>query len=180
MTSSLTLTSMLPLTLTLNRPEFDSEERFQISERTLWSQVATAAGGSRKTAGAQDSLQLKLSYRQTWISHFHCAFKRTCLVIYPGVKTIMYYPSNLWCNRTIMWQALAPDLQYMRNSRVGRTLFLEQSAFECTVYSVWGPVEWVGDQLTGWGESSQKQNLKRNVLSFLIFFYLSDRYWDIC
>ena len=24
--------------------------------------------------------------------------------------------------------------------------------------SLWGPVEWVGDQLTGWKGSSQKQN----------------------
>ena len=37
----------------------------------------------------------------------------------------------------------------------------------------WGPVEWDGDQLTGWGGSSQKQNSKINGL----FFYLSDRYW---
>jgi len=27
-------------------------------------------------------------------------------------------------------------------------------------YGVWGPVEWVGDQLTGWGGSSQKPNSK--------------------
>ena len=45
--------------------------------------------------------------------------------------------------------------------------------------SVWGPVEWVGDQLTGGVESSQKQNFKRNVLCFFNFFDLSDRYWDI-
>ena len=45
---------------------------------------------------------------------------------------------------------------------------------------VWGPVEWVGDQLTGWGGSSQKPNLKINAPCFLKFFYLSDRYRDIC
>ena len=45
---------------------------------------------------------------------------------------------------------------------------------------VWGPVEWVGDQLTGWGGSSQKQNSKIKPPCFFIFFYLSDRYRDIC
>ena len=43
--------------------------------------------------------------------------------------------------------------------------------------SVWGPVEWVGDQLTGWGGSSQKQNSKINGLCFFNFFDLSDRCW---
>ena len=42
----------------------------------------------------------------------------------------------------------------------------------------WGPVEWDGDQLTGWGGSSQKQNSKINGLCFFEFFDLSDRYWD--
>ena len=32
----------------------------------------------------------------------------------------------------------------------------------------WGPVEWVGDQLTGWGGSSQKQNSKKKM--HLVFF----------
>ena len=45
---------------------------------------------------------------------------------------------------------------------------------------VWGPVEWVGDQLTRWGGSYQNQNSKINAPRILIFFYLSDRYWDIC
>ena len=36
-----------------------------------------------------------------------------------------------------------------------------------------GPVDW-------WGGSSQNQNSKINGLSFFIFFYLSDRYWDVC
>ena len=45
---------------------------------------------------------------------------------------------------------------------------------------VWGPVEWVGDQLTGWGGSSQKQNSKIKPLCFLKFFDLSHRYRDIC
>ena len=44
----------------------------------------------------------------------------------------------------------------------------------------WGPVEFVGDQLTGWGESFQKQNSKKKMDFFLFFFYLSDRYWYIC
>ena len=35
---------------------------------------------------------------------------------------------------------------------------------------VWGPVEWVGDQLTGWGGSTRNQNLKINGLCFLNFF----------
>ena len=41
--------------------------------------------------------------------------------------------------------------------------------------SVWGLVEWVGDQLTGWGGCFQKQNSKINALCFLKFFDLSDR-----
>ena len=32
-------------------------------------------------------------------------------------------------------------------------------------------MEWVGDQLTGWGESSKKQNSKTNGLSFWIFWF---------
>ena len=35
--------------------------------------------------------------------------------------------------------------------------------------SVWGPVEWVGDQLNGWGGSYQKQNSKKIHLVFWIF-----------
>ena len=46
--------------------------------------------------------------------------------------------------------------------------------------TVWGPVEWVGDQLTGWGGSSQKPNLKINAPCLLKFFDLSDQYRDIC
>ena len=46
--------------------------------------------------------------------------------------------------------------------------------------TVWGSVEWVGDQLTGWGGSSQKPNVKINAPCFLNFFDLSDRYRDIC
>ena len=44
--------------------------------------------------------------------------------------------------------------------------------------SVWGPVEWVGDQLTGWGESSSKKAKfeEKNALSFFNCFDLSDRY----
>ena len=49
-----------------------------------------------------------------------------------------------------------------------------------SVNGVWGPVEWVGDQMTGWGGSSQKQNLKKMRLVFFYFFYLSNRYRDIC
>ena len=45
---------------------------------------------------------------------------------------------------------------------------------------IWGPVEWVGDQLTGWGGSSQKQNSKIKPLCFSKFFDLSHRYRDIC
>ena len=40
---------------------------------------------------------------------------------------------------------------------------------------VWGPVEWVGDQLTGWGRSSRKQNSKIKPPCFLKFFDLSNR-----
>ena len=40
---------------------------------------------------------------------------------------------------------------------------------------VWGPVEWVGDQLTGWEGSSQKQNSKINGF-FFISFDLRDGY----
>ena len=50
-------------------------------------------------------------------------------------------------------------------------------AFFITVFSiflfwapVWGPVEWVRDQLTGWGGSSQKQNSKKMHLVFRIFW----------
>ena len=39
---------------------------------------------------------------------------------------------------------------------------------------VWGPVEWVGDQLDGWGGSYKKQNLKKNAPRFLTFLDLSD------
>ena len=64
------------------------------------------------------------------------------------------------------------------------TLWLQKAFSSDTEISVkksfWGPVEWVGDQLTGWGGSSQKQNLKINGLCFFYFFYLSDRYWDFC
>ena len=45
---------------------------------------------------------------------------------------------------------------------------------------VWGPVEWLGDQLAGWGGATQNQNLKINALCFLKFLDLSDRCWDIC
>ena len=41
-------------------------------------------------------------------------------------------------------------------------------------------MKWVGDQLTGWGGSSQKQNSKIKPLCFLKFFDLSHRYRDIC
>ena len=36
---------------------------------------------------------------------------------------------------------------------------------------VWGPVEQVRDQLTLWGGSSQKQNLKKCTLFFLFFYF---------
>ena len=35
---------------------------------------------------------------------------------------------------------------------------------------VWGPVEWVGDQLTGWGGPPRTKNSKINGLCFLKFF----------
>ena len=34
----------------------------------------------------------------------------------------------------------------------------------------WGPVEWVGDQLTGWEWASQNKNKKINAPRFLIFW----------
>ena len=37
---------------------------------------------------------------------------------------------------------------------------------------IWGPVEWVGDQLTGWGGATLNLNSKRNALCFLKFFEL--------
>ena len=43
----------------------------------------------------------------------------------------------------------------------------------------WGPVEWVGDQLTGWGGATRNQNSKINAPRFLKFFDSSDHYWDI-
>ena len=41
---------------------------------------------------------------------------------------------------------------------------------------VWGPVEWVEDQLTGWGGATLNQNSKINGLSFQNFFDLSGHY----
>ena len=38
----------------------------------------------------------------------------------------------------------------------------------------WGPVEFVGDQLTGWGESFQKQNSKKKM-DFVFLFFLFER-----
>ena len=38
----------------------------------------------------------------------------------------------------------------------------------------WGPVEWVGDQLTGWEGSSHNQNPKINAPRFLNFLDLSN------
>ena len=35
----------------------------------------------------------------------------------------------------------------------------------------WGLVEWVGNQLTGWGGSSQKQNLKKKM-HLVIWYFL--------
>ena len=35
---------------------------------------------------------------------------------------------------------------------------------------VLGPVEWVGDQLTGWGGATQNQNSKINAPRFFNFF----------
>ena len=35
---------------------------------------------------------------------------------------------------------------------------------------VWGPIEWVGDQLSGWGGATLNLNSKRNALCFLKFF----------
>ena len=45
---------------------------------------------------------------------------------------------------------------------------------------VWGPVEWVGDQLTGWGGATLNLNSKINAPRFLKFFDSSDRYQNIC
>ena len=45
---------------------------------------------------------------------------------------------------------------------------------------VLGPVEWVGDQLTGWGGTSQRQNSEKNAPCFFNFLDFSDRYRDIC
>ena len=44
--------------------------------------------------------------------------------------------------------------------------WFEQPILRYLENSVWGPVEWVWDQLTGWGKSCQKQNLKINGPSF--------------
>ena len=49
-----------------------------------------------------------------------------------------------------------------------------------TSWMGWRPVEWVGDQLTGWVKSCQEQNLKINGHCFFDFFYFSDWYWNIC
>ena len=69
--------------------------------------------------------------------------------------------------------------------KTNRYCFLNFSYFSDRYWDIckkhfWGPVEWVGDQLTGWRKSCKKQNLKINGYCFLIFFYLSHQYWDIC
>ena len=57
----------------------------------------------------------------------------------------------------------------VENTLLKNTLY----ALRFSLNSVWGPVEWVGDQLTGWGGSSQKQNLKINGHFFFIFSILA-------
>ena len=78
------------------------------------------------------------------------------------------------------------NLKSHSSDEMGRRLYLISNSFDlsdrCRVIcknDVWGPVEWVGDQLIGWGGSSQKQNLKKMRLVFFYFFYLSIRYRDI-
>ena len=54
------------------------------------------------------------------------------------------------------------DMQVKYISQKYTFFFISATDTEISVkHSFWGPVEWVGDQLTGWGESSQKQNSKK-------------------
>ena len=48
----------------------------------------------------------------------------------------------------------------------------EKYTLRFTLNSVWGPVEWVGDQFTGWGWSFQKQYSKINGLCFFYLFFI--------
>ena len=77
--------------------------------------------------------------------------QETCAAVSPDLRCATQNPISTYLINIQCWLIWATDTEISVKN------------------GVWGPVEWVGDQLTGWGGSSQKQNSKINGLCFLNF-----------
>ena len=69
-----------------------------------------------------------------------------------------------------VWRVL-PEAKFEKSAPCSLIFWIWATVTEISVKnSVWGPVEWVGDQLNGWGGSYQKQNFKKMHLVFWNFW----------